>query len=34
MTKGVSIPDEVVMNKIHLIRNHKVMLDMDMAELY
>ena len=34
MTKGVSIPDVVVMNKIHLIRNHKVMLDMDLAELY
>ena len=34
MTKSVAIPDEVVMNKIHLIRNHKVMLDMDLAELY
>ena len=28
------IPDEVVMNKIYLIRNHKVMLDDDLAELY
>jgi len=28
------ISDEVVMNKIHLIRRHKVMSDMDLAELY
>lgn len=28
------IPDEVVMNKIYLIRNQKVMLDKDLAELY
>ena len=28
------MPDEVVMNKIYLIRNHKVMLDIDLAELY
>jgi phage regulator Rha-like protein len=28
------IPDEVVMNKIYLIRNQKVMLDKDIAELY
>lgn len=34
MTKSLAIPEEVVMNKIHLIRNHKVMLDMDLAELY
>ena len=32
--KGLVIPDEVVMNKIYLIRNHKVMLDDDLAELY
>lgn len=25
----VTIPDEVVMNKIYFIRNHKVMLDSD-----
>ncbi len=34
MTKGVAIPDEVVMNKIYLIRGQKVMLDRDIAELY
>ena len=34
MTKSIAIPDEVVMNKIYLIRGHKVMLDMDLAELY
>jgi phage regulator Rha-like protein len=28
------VPDEVVMNKIYIIRNHKVMLDRDLAELY
>ncbi|MBA2610491.1 MAG: ORF6N domain-containing protein [Bacteroidetes bacterium] len=28
------IPDEIVMNKIYFIRNQKVMLDSDMAELY
>ncbi len=28
------IPDEVVMNKIYLIRGQKVMLDRDLAELY
>jgi hypothetical protein len=30
----VAIPDEVVMNKIYVIRSHKVMLDKDLAELY
>ncbi len=30
----LSIPDELVMNKIYLIRNQKVMLDSDLAELY
>ena len=30
----VAIPDEVVMNKIYLIRSQKVMLDRDLAELY
>jgi hypothetical protein len=29
-----TIPDELVMNKIYLIRGHKVMLDRDLAELY
>ena len=28
------VPDEVVMNKIYVIRNQKVMLDRDLAELY
>jgi phage regulator Rha-like protein len=37
MTKketSVLIPDEIVMNKIYLIRGQKVMLDKDLAELY
>ncbi len=34
MSKKVIIPDEVVMNKIYLIREQKVMLDMDLADLY
>lgn len=29
-----TLPDEVVMEKIHLIRGRKVMLDRDLAELY
>ena len=28
------IPDEVVINKIYFIRGEKVMLDIDLAELY
>jgi hypothetical protein len=28
------VPDEMVMNKIYLIRNQKVMLDTDLADLY
>ncbi len=31
---GLTIPDELVMNKIYLIRNQKVMIDSDLAELY
>jgi phage regulator Rha-like protein len=31
---GIMIPDELIMNKIYLIRGMKVMLDMDLAELY
>lgn len=34
MSKSLSIPDEVVISKIYLIRNRKVMLDDDLAELY
>ncbi len=30
----LGIPDEVVINKIHLIRGQKVMSDRDLAELY
>jgi hypothetical protein len=30
----VVVPDEVVMNRIYVIRNQKVMLDRDLAELY
>ena len=33
-TKALLIPDEIVMNKIYLIRGQKVMLDRDLAELY
>jgi len=29
-----STPDEVVMDKIYVIRNQKIMLDRDLAELY
>lgn len=31
---GLVVPDEVVMNRIYVIRNQKVMLDKDLAELY
>ena len=34
MTKQVTIPDEVLINKIYLIRGQKVMIDRDLAELY
>jgi len=33
-SKKLVIPDEVVMNKIYLIRGQKVMIDQDLAELY
>lgn len=33
-SKALMIPDELVMNKIYLIREQKVMLDRDLAELY
>ena len=29
-----TLPDEVLLNKIYMIRNQKVMLDSDLAELY
>lgn len=34
ITKAILIPDEIVMNKIILIRGIKVMIDKDLAELY
>ncbi len=37
MTKGssqIAIPDEIITSKIYLIRDKKVMLDQDLAELY
>ena len=34
MGKEVSIPEAVIMSKIFIIRDRKVMLDMDLAELY
>ncbi len=33
-SKTITIRDELVMNKIYLIRSQKVMLDNDLAELY
>ncbi len=33
-TKTLMIPDELVINKIYLIRGQKVVLDRDLAELY
>ena len=33
-TTKVSIPEEVIISKIYLIRGQKVMLDRDLAELY
>ena len=34
ISRNTSIPDEVIMSKIFLIRGRKVMLDRDIAELY
>lgn len=34
MSKHLLIPDEIIINKIYLIRGQKVMLDNDLAELY
>ena len=34
MGKEISIPEEIITNKIYLIREQKVMLDSDLAELY
>lgn len=32
--KSITIPDELIMNKILVIRGLKVMIDSDLAELY
>jgi len=34
MKNGITIPSERIVNKIYIIRNQKVMLDKDLAELY
>lgn len=34
MSNELSLPDELITNKIYFIRNQKVMLDIDLAELY
>ena len=34
MDKEAAIPDEIITSKIYLIRDQKVMLDRDLAELY
>jgi regulator of replication initiation timing len=34
MAATLAIPDEIIMQKIYYIRNQKVMLDRDLAELY
>ena len=31
---SISVPDELIMNKIYLIRSKQVMLDADLADLY
>ncbi|MBB6499166.1 ORF6N domain-containing protein [Pedobacter cryoconitis] len=33
-TNAVIVPDEVVMSKIYMVRDQKVMLDFELAELY
>lgn len=34
MNEIVEQPEEVLVNKIWVVRGHKVMLDIDLAELY
>jgi len=34
MSDKITIPDEVIINKIYVIRGQRVMLDRDLAELY
>src|SRR5690606_17999593 len=33
-TTEILVPDELISNKIYMIRNQKVMIDRDLAELY
>ena len=33
-SRPVTLPEEVIVRKIHMIRGHKVMIDRDLAELY
>lgn len=32
--KKIALADEIIMNKIYYIRKQKIMLDIDLAELY
>lgn len=34
MSKNITIPDEIITNKIYFIRNQKVMFDRDLTLLY
>ena len=34
MSKLKKVLDEAIVNKIYLVRNHKIMLDRDLADLY
>ncbi len=34
MSGEITIPDDIIINKIYLIRSRKVMIDKDLAELY
>ena len=34
MRNEITIPDDIITNKIYLIRDQKVMLDRDLAKLY
>lgn len=34
MSEDLTIPEEIITSKIYLIRDQKIMLDRDLAELY
>lgn len=34
MREDIVLPEEVIMSEIYLVRNQKVMLDSDLADLY